>query len=63
MSTNIIDQLRERGLVRQTVYEDELKQLLDSGSQSFYIGFDPTADSADCLRWGRNRCKKTENRC
>lgn len=45
MSTNIIDQLRERGLVRQTVYEDELKQLLESGSQSFYIGFDPTADS------------------
>ena len=45
MSTNIIDQLRERGLVRQTVYEDELKELLDSGSQSFYIGFDPTADS------------------
>lgn len=42
---NIIDQLRERGLVRQVVFEDDLKKLLDSGSQSFYIGFDPTADS------------------
>ncbi len=42
---NVIDQLRERGLVKQTVYEEELKQLLDSGPQSFYIGFDPTADS------------------
>lgn len=42
---NIIDELRERGLVKQTVYEDELKKLLDSGSQCFYIGFDPTADS------------------
>lgn len=42
---NIIDQLRERGLVRQVVFEEDLKKLLDSGSQSFYIGFDPTADS------------------
>ena len=42
---NIIDELRARGLVKQTVFEDDLKKLLDSGSQSFYIGFDPTADS------------------
>ncbi len=42
---NIIDQLRQRGLVKQVVFEEELKSLLDSGSQSFYIGFDPTADS------------------
>lgn len=42
---NIIDELRERGLVKQVVFEDDLKKMLDSGSQSFYIGFDPTADS------------------
>lgn len=42
---NIIDELRERGLVKQVVYEEDLKKLLDSGSRSFYIGFDPTADS------------------
>ena len=42
---NIIDELRARGLVKQTVFEDDLKKLLDSCSQSFYIGFDPTADS------------------
>lgn len=42
---NIIDELRERGLVKQVVFEDELKKMLDEGSQSFYIGFDPTADS------------------
>lgn len=42
---NIIDQLRDRGLVKQVVFEEDLKKLLDSGSQSFYIGFDPTADS------------------
>ncbi len=45
MSNNIIDQLRERGLVKQVVFEDDLKKMLDEGSQSFYIGFDPTADS------------------
>ena len=45
MSQNIIDQLRERGLVKQVVFEDDLKKMLDEGSQSFYIGFDPTADS------------------
>lgn len=45
MAQNIIDQLRERGLIQQVVFEDELKKLLDEGSQSFYIGFDPTADS------------------
>ncbi|MDE5602145.1 MAG: tyrosine--tRNA ligase [Clostridia bacterium] len=42
---NVIDMLNERGLLKQVVFEDELKKLLDSGSQSFYIGFDPTADS------------------
>lgn len=42
---NVIDMLKERGLLKQVVYEEELKKLLDSGSQSFYIGFDPTADS------------------
>ena len=45
MSQNVIDQLRERGLVKQVVFEEDLKKLLDEGPQSFYIGFDPTADS------------------
>lgn len=42
---NIIDELRQRGLVKQVVFEDELKKKLDEKSQAFYIGFDPTADS------------------
>ena len=41
----ILEELRARGLVKQVVFEDELKELLDTESQSFYIGFDPTADS------------------
>ena len=42
---NIIDELRERGLVKQIVFEDELKLKLNKKGQAFYIGFDPTADS------------------
>lgn len=42
---NIMDILRERGFIKQTVYEDELYELLGKQSVPFYIGFDPTADS------------------
>ena len=42
---NVLDTLKERGYVKQTVYEDELYELLGKESVSFYIGFDPTADS------------------
>lgn len=44
-SKNIMDILRERGFIKQTVFEDELYKKLGSESVSFYIGFDPTADS------------------
>lgn len=42
---SVIDELRARGLVKQVVFEDELKAKLSKKSQTFYIGFDPTADS------------------
>ena len=42
---NIMDVLRERGFVKQTVYEDELYEKLGKESVPFYIGFDPTADA------------------
>lgn len=42
---NVMDTLRERGYIKQTVYEEELYKTLGSESVSFYIGFDPTADS------------------
>ena len=42
---NVMDTLRERGFIKQTVYEDELYDLLGKESVPFYIGFDPTADS------------------
>ena len=37
--------LKERGFIKQTIYEDELYEKLGAESVPFYIGFDPTADS------------------
>ncbi|MDE7305910.1 MAG: tyrosine--tRNA ligase [Clostridia bacterium] len=42
---NVIDTLRARGFVKQTVYEEDLYKLLGEKSVTFYTGFDPTADS------------------
>lgn len=42
---NVLDVLRERGFVKQTIYEDDLYALLGKESVPFYVGFDPTADS------------------
>lgn len=40
-----MDTLRERGFVKQVVFEEDLYKLLGEKSVPFYIGFDPTADS------------------
>ncbi len=42
---NVFDVLKERGFIKQTVFEDELYELLGKESVPFYVGFDPTADS------------------
>ena len=42
---NVMDILRERGFIKQTVYEEDLYKLLGEKSVTFYIVFDPTADS------------------
>lgn len=42
---NVFDVLKERGFIQQITHEEELKELLGKESVTFYIGFDPTADS------------------
>ena len=42
---NVLDVLTERGFVKQTVYGEDLRKKLETESISFYVGFDPTADS------------------
>ncbi|WP_461207081.1 tyrosine--tRNA ligase [Clostridium sp. DL1XJH146] len=43
--SNVYDTLMERGYIKQTTHEKEIKELLDKEKITFYIGFDPTADS------------------
>ena len=45
MSMTVYDELVARGLVAQVTDEDELKELINAGKATFYIGFDATADS------------------
>ena len=42
---SVFDTLSERGYIEQCTHEDEIKELLEKEKISFYIGFDPTADS------------------
>ena len=39
------EELQRRGLIAQLTDEKEIKELIDNGRATFYIGFDPTADS------------------
>ena len=41
----IYDELVARGLIAQVTDEEEIKELINTGKATFYIGFDPTADS------------------
>ena len=45
MTRNVFDILEERGYVSQTTHRDAIYDLLSKPGVSFYIGFDPTADS------------------
>lgn len=42
---NVYDVLMERGYIEQCTHEDEIRELLGKEPVTFYIGFDPTADS------------------
>jgi tyrosyl-tRNA synthetase len=45
MERNVYDVLEERGFLKQCSHPEELRELLGKEKVSFYIGFDPTADS------------------
>lgn len=41
----LFEELKRRGLLAQLTDEEEIKELINNGKATFYIGFDPTADS------------------
>ncbi len=42
---SVLDELLERGYIKQFTHEEETRKLLEEEKVTFYIGFDPTADS------------------
>ena len=42
---SVFDELKARGLIAQMTHEDKIRELLENEKITFYIGFDPTADS------------------
>ena len=42
---NLFEELQARGLIAQMTHQDKIKELLNNEKVTFYIGFDPTADS------------------
>ena len=41
----VYEELKARGLIAQVTDEEEIRELVNNGKATFYIGFDPTADS------------------
>ena len=41
----VFEELKRRGLLAQLTDEEEIKELINAGKATYYIGFDPTADS------------------
>ena len=41
----VFEELRARGLLAQLTDEEEIREMVNAGKATFYIGFDPTADS------------------
>ena len=58
----VYDELKARGLIAQMTDEEKVRDLLNNGKTSFYIGFDPTADSLHVGHsyklWSCPTCKK-----
>ena len=40
------EELKARGLIAQVTDEDEIKEMVNNGKATFYIGFDPTGQTA-----------------
>ena len=53
------EELKARGLIAQVTDEDEIKEMVNNGKATFYIGFDPTStdgrEQTNRPSWRRNR--------
>ena len=44
----IYEELQARGLIAQVTDEEEIRELINNGKATFYIGFDPTGGQSPC---------------
>ena len=42
---HLLDELKERGILAQVTFEEDLYKAMEEGPMTFYVGIDPTADS------------------
>ena len=47
----IYEELQARGLIAQVTDEERIRELVNTGKATFYIGFDPTADSLHAVSY------------
>ena len=57
----VYDELVARGLIAQVTDEELIKNLINNGKATFYIGFDPTADSLHVGFYGTLLYEKTSD--
>jgi len=55
---NVYDVLKERGFLKQLTHEEEMKEIFAKEKVTFYIGFDPTADSLHIGHFIAMMCKR-----
>ena len=49
VNMKVYDELVARGLIAQVTNEDEIREMIDNGKATFYIGFDPTPPPTPCM--------------
>lgn len=57
----VYEELVARGLIAQVTDEDEIRELVNSGKATFYIGFDPTATAPCRSLYGSLPYEKTSD--
>ena len=57
------EELKARGLIAQVTDEDEIKEMVNNGKATFYIGFDPTADSLHVGHFMADTQSQNKNAC
>ena len=48
---HVLDMLKERGFIAQVTFEEDLYKALEREPMTFYVGFDPTADSLHAVSY------------